>query len=140
MTVVALAAPRQRAWTLVRWAVSLHVLALLLQISAATAFLAGWPEAYLVHRTIGHFLYLLGICQGIAVVGVRSARQSLLTRWMAGALPPAEVLQIYLGHVGLVAWHLALALLIWAGALAVWIRVFARKEPLPAAVGAGLRA
>ncbi len=120
-----LAAPRQAAPTLVRWVVSLHVLALLVQIAAAVALTSGWPEAFIVHATVGHLLFLLGICQGIAVMSVRSVRQSPLTASMAGILPLPEALQIYLGHVGLLAWHLTLGLLIWGGALAIWIRVSA---------------
>jgi hypothetical protein len=127
--------PRQMALTSVRWVVSLHVLVVLTQFAAAVTFLSGRAGAYVVHASVGHALYLLGICQGIAVVGVRSARQNPLTRWIAAAVPVAEVLQIYLARSGLVAWHLTLGLLVWAGALAVWIRVFARPDP-PVADGA----
>jgi hypothetical protein len=120
--------PRQVALTSVRWVVSVHLLAVLAQLAAAVTFLSGRTGAYVVHATVGHALYLLGICQAIAVVGVRSARQNPLTRWLAAAVPVAEVLQIYLARSGLVAWHLTLGLLVWAGALAIWIRVFARPD------------
>jgi hypothetical protein len=129
--------PRQVALTSVRWVVSLHLLLVLAQLAAAVTFLSGSAGAYVVHATVGHALYLLGICQAIAVVGVRSARQNPLTRWIAAAVPVAEVLQIYLARSGLVAWHLTLGLLVWAGALAVWIRVFARPDPPVSGGGPG---
>lgn len=129
--------PRQVALTSVRWVVSLHLLVVLAQLAAAVTFLSGRVGAYVVHATVGHALYWLGICQAIAVVGVRSARQNSLTRWIAAAVPVAEVLQIYLARSGLVAWHLTLGLLVWAGTLAVWIRVFARPDPPVSGGGRG---
>jgi hypothetical protein len=129
--------PRRVALTSVRWIVSIHLLVVLAQLAAAVTFLSGRAGAYVVHATAGHALYLLGICQAVAVVGVRSARQSPLTRWIAAAVPVAEVLQIYLARSGLVAWHLTLGLLVWSGALAVWIRVFARPDPPVSGGGPG---
>jgi hypothetical protein len=116
---------RQVALTSVRWVVTLHLLAVLAQLIAAVTFLLGYPLGYVIHSALGHVLYLFGICQAAAVIGVRSARQNSLTQWIAAAVPVAEGVQIYLAHTGLVAWHLTLGLLVWAGTLAIWIRVFA---------------
>ena len=106
----------------VRWSVSLHTLALVVQLGAMLVFLSGRPEGFLAHSNNAWIVLLLGAIQLLAVLACSAARADRFYTLSALVVVIAEALEIYLGRNGLRFAHVTLAMIIWAFALTVLIR------------------
>ena len=106
----------------VRWSVSLHSVALLLQLVAMLLFLSGRPEGFFAHSNNAWIVLILGAVQLLAVLACRAARADRFYAATALIIVIAEALEVYLGRNGLRFAHLTLAMIIWAFALTLLIR------------------
>jgi hypothetical protein len=109
----------------VRWVVSFHLAVLLLQLSTAVGFVAGWAGAIAPHAMNGWIVGTAGMVQAILIWRLRSARRRPVVRGIALAIPCVEVLQIYLGLGQGIGLHVTVAMIVWALALALFIQVWA---------------
>jgi hypothetical protein len=108
--------------TTVRWSVSLHMLALALQLAAMLLFLSGFPQAFLVHSNNAWLVLMLGSLQLLTILACRPARGDRFYTGLAIAVAALEAIEIELGRNGLRFAHLTLAMIIWGLSLTVLIR------------------
>jgi hypothetical protein len=106
----------------VRWIVSLHFVALLVQLTAMLTFLSGRPEGFFAHSGNAWLVLLLGALQLLAVLACSAARGDRFYTATAFVIVIAEALEVYLGRTGLRLAHVTLAMIIWAFALTLLIR------------------
>jgi hypothetical protein len=106
----------------VRWSVSLHSIALLVQLAAMLLFLSGRPEGFFAHSSNAWVVLMLGAIQLLAVLACSAARADRFYATTALVVVVAEALEVYLGRNGLRFAHLTLALIIWAFSLTLLIR------------------
>lgn len=110
-----------------RWIVSVHFFALVVQFATAMAFAAGWPEPIAAHSANGWVVVATGMAQAIWLATRGAARASVSTRVFAVGILVCEIGQLYFGLTPGVAIHVSLAMLIWAGGIALLIRVWAPR-------------
>ena len=106
----------------VRWSVSLHFVALVVQLAAMLLFLSGRPEGFFAHSGNAWVVLTLGAIQLLAVLACSAARADRFYSATALVIVIAEALEVYLGRHGLRFAHLTLAMIIWAFALTLLIR------------------
>ena len=106
----------------VRWSVSLHTVALVVQLAAMLVFLSGRPEGFLAHSTNAWIVLTLGALQLLAVLACSPARSDRFYALTALVIVTAKALEVYLGLSGLRFAHVTLAMIIWAFALTLLIR------------------
>lgn len=114
--------PLGQAWA-VRLCVMLHVAAVAVQVAAAIAFVGGLGEMYELHRTNAWVVLGLGVVQAAAIIALAVRGMGRYFTIMAVLIPLGEALQIHLGRGAETAWHVSLAMLIWAFSVALLIRV-----------------
>jgi hypothetical protein len=117
-------ATASRFGSLIRWTVSLHLAVLLAQLATALAFAAGFVGAGVPHLRNAWIAGGCGILQAVLIMSRRWPGASVAFRSMAVAVAIGEAVQIYLGLRGGLAWHVTLAMLIWAFGIALFIRVW----------------
>ena len=106
----------------VRWSVSLHMVALLVQLVAMLLFLSGRPEGFFAHSGNAWVVLLLGAVQLLAVLACSPARANRFYSATALIIVIAEALEIYLGSNGLRFAHVTLAMIILGFSLTLLIR------------------
>jgi len=108
---------------LTRGVVALHVLALLVQMSAAIVFASGTGSAYLVHRHVAWVVFVLGILQATAVWNPALPKVHLTYRFIALLVVVGEVLQLFVIPRGHLDYHVSIAMVVWGGTLALFVRL-----------------
>lgn len=103
----------------------MHVFVLLVQLSSAVAFVAGWIGALPTHSANAWLVVGSGALQGILIVPLPAARLSHLLRGMSIAVPLTELVQVHFGSSYGMGTHVTVALFIWALSLALFIKVWA---------------
>jgi hypothetical protein len=106
----------------VRWSVSLHTAALLIQFAAMLLFLSGVPQGFLAHSNNAWAVLVLGTIQLLAILACSPARRDRFYSATAFAIVVAEALEITLGRTGALFAHVTLAMVVWGLALTLLIR------------------
>lgn len=106
-----------------RWIASLHVIALLVHMGAAIAFVSGVGTAYLTHAKLAWLVFGLGILQALAVLNPALPRIERFYLLFAVIVVIGEVLQLFVIPRGHLAYHVTVAMLIWGCSLAIYVRV-----------------
>jgi hypothetical protein len=107
-----------------RWAASLHVLALIGQVAMAIAVVGGQAQAYAGHKSNAWGVLALGVLQALAVLTMARSRLSGFFIGLAVIIPAFEGLQFWLGRTVQTPWHVTNGVLIWAAALAILIKAW----------------
>jgi hypothetical protein len=118
------AVARDMGRAVLRATASVHVLALMSQIGLAMLVVGGEAQLYAAHRSNAWAVLALGVLQGLGVLALARSRLSLVFLSIATLTPALEVLQIWLGRTAQTPWHVTNGMLIWAGALAMLIRLW----------------
>src|SRR5258708_1741739 len=106
-----------------RWVVTLHMLALAVQIALALLLLLG-SGTLRAHSVNAWVVLSLGAMQAVSVVG-RWQSEGKLWKAAAPIVVLAEMLQIHFGRTENLAAHVTLGTVIWALSLALLIQVWA---------------
>jgi hypothetical protein len=110
---------------LVRWLASVHLAAVLVQLTLGVVFVAGWTAPIVYHAANGWLVATVGSAQALLILVLRHARATLLMRILAVVVVLGELSQIYFGLGGGLAMHVTLGMLVWACSLAIFIRAWA---------------
>jgi hypothetical protein len=112
---------------LIRWVVTLHLMALAAQLATAIFFVGGRAQALAPHMMNAWTVATLGIAQAALIVTVRvsEAKLRIAHRVMAAAIVAGEVMQIRFGTTLSLAAHVTTAMLLWGFAVAIAIKVWA---------------
>jgi len=109
----------------VRWLVTLHLLALAIQLASAISFAGGWVTGALVHIHNARIVGALGLLQAVVILSLPASRLIKPYRLFAVGALIGEISQLFF-HVshgfGL---HVTTAIVIWAFSVAVSIKVWA---------------
>lgn len=106
-----------------RWVVSLHLLALLVQMSAAISFVSGFAAAYLTHAKLAWIVFGLGLLQALAVLNPALPRLHKLYSLFVILVVVGEVLQLFVIPQGQLAYHVSVAMIVWGCTLALFVRL-----------------
>jgi hypothetical protein len=109
----------------IRWVVTLHLLAFAAQLATAISFVAGVAGALFPHMHNAWAAMTLGLIQAALLLSVPAARLRLPYRLMAIAVVLGEAAQIHFGTTLGLAVHVTTAMLLWAFSLALAIKVWA---------------
>jgi hypothetical protein len=117
---------------LIRWGVTLHLLALAGQLALAIAFAGGVSRALAPHMHNAWTVAALGLIQTGLLLSAPRARLKVVHRLMAVAVVLGEASQIHFGTTSGLALHVTTAMLLWAFSLALSIKVWAPSWKLAA--------
>jgi len=109
----------------IRWLVTLHLLALVVQLASAIAFAGGWATGALLHIHNARLVGALGLLQAGAVASLPAARLKMPYRLFAVGVLIGEAMQLYFRSTHGFGLHVTTAIVIWAFSVAVSIKVWA---------------
>jgi hypothetical protein len=117
---------------LIRWVVTLHLLALAAQLAMAISFVGGAAPALPPHMKGAWAVAALGLVQAGLLLSVPATRLRNVHKLMAVAVVLGEVSQIHFGTTLGLALHVTTAMLVWAFSLTLSIKVWAPTWKLAA--------
>ncbi|MGH8313688.1 MAG: hypothetical protein ACRETU_00870 [Steroidobacterales bacterium] len=112
---------------LIRWVVTLHLMALAAQLATAIFVVGGEASALVPHMKNAWAVATLGVAQALLVVTVRvpETKLRIAHRVMAVAIVAGEAMQIHFGTTLSLAVHVTTAMALWGFAVAIAIKVWA---------------
>ena len=115
--------PISTAAKIARSVVILHVLALLVHMIAAIAFVSGIGGAYPAHQQFAWFVLGLGVLQALAVFNPVLPKVHVMYRLFAALVVGGEVLQLFVIPRGQLVYHVSVAMIAWGCTLALYVRL-----------------
>lgn len=108
---------------LARWVAALHVLALIVHMSAAVAFVSGLATAYFLHARLTWVVLGLGIVQALAVLSPAIPRLHGMYKVFVVLVVLGEVLELFVIPRGYYVYHVSVAMVVWGCAMALYVRL-----------------
>ncbi len=106
-----------------RWIVTIHVLALAIQIAAAIFFVSGVGRLFFAHSSLSVAVCLMGVIQAIVLFIPISPKIGKMYLAFASIVAIGELAQLRVGPMGETALHVTLGMIIWGCSLAIFIRL-----------------
>lgn len=127
---------------LTRWIVAVHLLIVIVHMTAAIAFVTGVAlvsgeaaTAYFLHARLAWVVLALGIVQALAVFNPALPALHWMYRVFAILVVIGEVLELFVIPRGYVDYHVTVAMVVWGCALALYVRMLDPQWTAAAASG-----